>query len=180
MSDQLIGKVGIGAPAKIGGDSVPAAEKKGPSRFDAVQQEAAAEAQKPSLPPPVDSVSDAKRKELVSEVRRASEAHPAESPQRVWGAELQDAGTHLDRLKGRVERLPKSDLTAELKQRLESIDGQYQSTNKMMDQLQNMSDPRSLLKLQVEMYQITQNLEMVSKAVEQVNSGVKQIMQTQV
>ena len=93
---------------------------------------------------------------------------------------MKDAGTHLDRLKGRVERLPKSDLTAELKQRLESIDGQYQSTNKMMDKLQNMSDPRSLLKLQVEMYQITQNLEMVSKAVEQVNSGVKQIMQTQV
>ena len=91
-----------------------------------------------------------------------------------------DAGAPLDRLKGRVEKLPKSDLTAELQQRLQSIDGQYQSTNKMMDQLQNMSDPRSLLKLQVEMYQITQNLEMVSKAVEQVNSGVKQVMQTQV
>lgn len=180
MSDHLIGKVGTGVPAKIGGDSAPSAEKKGPSRFDAVQKEAATESQKASLPPAVNSVSDAKRKELVSEVRRASEAHPTESPQRVWGPELKDAGTHLDRLKGRVERLPKSELTAQLQQRLESIDGQYQSTNKMMGQLQDMTDPRSMLKLQVEMYQITQNLEMVSKAVEQVNSGVKQIMQTQV
>ncbi len=180
MSDPLIGKVGIGPSAKIGGDSTPAAEKKGPSRFDAVKQEAAAESKSASLPPAVNSVSDAKRKELVGEVRRASETHPAESPKRVWGAELQDAGTHLDRLKGRVDKLPKSDLTTELQQRLQSIDGQYQSTNKMMDQLQNMSDPRSMLKLQVEMYQITQNLEMVSKAVEQVNSGVKQILQTQV
>lgn len=176
----MIGKVGIGVPARVGGEGAPAVEKKGPSQFDAVQQEAAAEAGSPKLPPPVQAVSEAKRKELVSEVRRGSESNPSEPPRKVWGPELQDAGTQLDRLKGRVERLPKSDLTAELKQRLESIDGQYQSTNKMMDQLQNMSDPRSLLKLQVEMYQITQNLEMVSKAVEQVNSGVKQIMQTQV
>jgi hypothetical protein len=176
----MIGKVGTGAPARIGGESAPAAEKKGPSRFDAVQQKAAAESKPPTLPPQVNSVSDAKRKELVSEVRRATEAHPSEPPHRVWGPELKDAGAHLDRLKGRVDKLPKSDLTAELQQRLQSIDGQYQSTNKMMDQLQNMSDPRSLLKLQVEMYQITQNLEMVSKAVEQVNSGVKQVMQTQV
>jgi hypothetical protein len=36
------------------------------------------------------------------------------------------------------------------------------------------------MKVQMQMYQLTENLELMSKVVEQVTSGVKSILQTQV
>ena len=41
-------------------------------------------------------------------------------------------------------------------------------------------DPKSLLNVQVQFYQVAENMELLSKVVDQVSSGAKTVMQTQV
>lgn len=180
MAEAVIGKAAGASAAQIAPKEMPVeAGKKGPSNFDKVQDTVAEQQQaKQQLPPPVDKVSDAQRKELVGEVRRKMEANPAGSPAKVFGPELRDTGTQLEKLRRRVDSAPSA--SGAVESRLNQIESQYQQTTAALDKLPTMTDPRSLLKMQIEMYTMTQNIEIVSKAVEQMNSGVKTILQTQV
>jgi hypothetical protein len=67
-----------------------------------------------------------------------------------------------------------------LRDRLNSLDTQFQDSGKILDGMSNMSSPGDMLKFQMQMYQFSQNMELMSKTVEQVTSGAKQILQTQV
>jgi len=49
----------------------------------------------------------------------------------------------------------------------------------LLDSLKNTQNPQDLMKIQMQMYQLGENLELMSKVVEQVTSGVKSILQTQ-
>ena len=49
-----------------------------------------------------------------------------------------------------------------------------------MNSVKSSESPGDLMKVQMQMYQLTENLEMMSKVVEQVSSGVKSVLQTQV
>lgn len=178
MPDPVVGKAGS-AIAHIGPkEAAIEAEKKGPSKFDRVQGEiASGQEQASPMPPPVEGVSDAQRKELIGEVRRKMEANPAGDPKQVFGPEMKETETGVARLRHRVQQLPPS---SEVHGRLEQIEAQFRNAQSALDKLPDMTDPRSLLKMQIEMYTMSQNIELVSKAVEQVNSGVKTVMQTNV
>lgn len=63
---------------------------------------------------------------------------------------------------------------------LETIDGQFQRSNEMVHSLGDASTPGELLQMQSELYMMSQNVEILSKLVEQVSSGVKSIVQTQI
>ena len=60
------------------------------------------------------------------------------------------------------------------------MDSQFQSAGQMVNSLRGTESPGDLMKIQMQMYQLTENLELTSKVVEQVTSGVKSILQTQV
>jgi hypothetical protein len=62
---------------------------------------------------------------------------------------------------------------------LNLIEQQYQKSGDLIGRVKNM-DPQSLLKAQVQLYQLSENMELLSKVVEQMTSGVKTIMQTNV
>jgi hypothetical protein len=49
-----------------------------------------------------------------------------------------------------------------------------------MNSARSAENPGDLMKLQMQMYQLTENLELMSKVVEQVTSGMKTLLQTQV
>ncbi len=180
MADPVISKVGASATQAVPKEGLAETGKKGPSNFDKVQDTVAEQQQaQRQLPPPVENVSEAQRKNLVSEVRRKMEANPSGSPKAVFGPELRDTGVQLERLRRRADTVPGTSSSA-IQTRLGQIESQYQQTTAALDKLPGMTDPRSLLKMQIEMYTMTQNIELVSKAVEQMNSGVKTVMQTQV
>jgi hypothetical protein len=62
---------------------------------------------------------------------------------------------------------------------LTSIATQVQQTGQLINNMKD-TDPQSLLNVQMQMYQMSQNVEIMSKVVDQVNSGVKTVLQTQV
>jgi hypothetical protein len=79
----------------------------------------------------------------------------------------------------RVNSLPKTSAFDPIRSRLTSIDQQYKSAGQLVNSLKNADNPRDLMKIQMQMYQLTENLELMSKVVEQVTSGMKSVLQTQ-
>ncbi len=153
--------------------------KDGLSKFDAVKAQAQEKSAAPaSMPDPVSQVSNEQRRVLESDLRRKMQH--SRTPQEMFRPEMQQSRTQVDRLRARVERLPKSDATEMVKKRLSFIEDKFQASEKALNGLQKMDSPRDLLKLQMDMYMLTQNIEIVSKVVEQTTGGVKQVMQTQI
>ncbi|HBY59786.1 MAG TPA: hypothetical protein DEH78_08170 [Solibacterales bacterium] len=178
MPDPVTGKVISTALPAPPVDKAAEAGKKG--AFESVRAEVAEKAAQPNVPAPVRSVTEAERKQLISEVRRKAETDPSAAPKQVWGPDLEHAAVRIDKMRAGVGRLKDPAQAQSLGAHLQTIDEQFQKASSIMSRLPDMQDPRALLELQMEMYQMTQNLELVSKAVEQMNSGLKTVMQTQV
>ena len=180
MADPVIGKLGSLAIRNTGMEGNPAVEKQGPSKFDAVKDVAKAEkAEASTLPSAVEKISEPEKKQLVSEVRQRMETNPASSPREVYGPDMTQRSQQIGELRKKVDKLPKNEFSNNVTARLDQIDSQFRKAGEMLDKVTTMNDPRGLLQLQMQLYQVTQNVEIVSKAVEQVNSGVKQVLQTQ-
>lgn len=181
MGDPVVGKIGSAAIQSTLAEGNVALDKQSPSKFDAVQADAAAaKAEAAQLPPMLEQVPATDRQQLVSDVRQRMESSPAAAPREVYGPEMAQQSERLEGVRKRVSNLPKSDFSVSVTARLDQIDSQFRSAGSMLEKITSMNDPRSLLQLQMQLYQVSQNVEIVSKAVEQVNSGVKQVLQTQV
>ncbi len=181
MADPVVAKVGSAAIQGTLAEGNVALEKQGPSKFDAIQaQAAAAKPEAAELPALVEQVPEAERQQMIGEIRNRMESSPSAAPREVFGPEIAQQAERLESVRKRVAALPQEGLRSNVTARLEQIDSQFRQAGNMLDKISTMNDPRSLLQLQMQLYQVSQNVEIVSKAVEQVNSGVKQILQTQV
>jgi hypothetical protein len=98
----------------------------------------------------------------------------------MFTSRIRAAKSNITQLTKRVNALPKTPAFDPVRQRLASVDSQFQSAGQMVQGLRGTESPGDLMKIQMQMYQLTENLEIVSKVVEQVTSGVKSILQTQV
>ena len=154
-----------------------AEQKLQPSKFDQVRLQLE-NRQAVTLPPEVTQLSPQQRQQLAGDLRKRIER--ARSPKAIFRSDFNQTRECFTDVSRRVDQLPKTSAFEPLRNRLASIESQFNQTGKIIDGLGNITDPKDLLKLQMEMFQITQNLEIVSKVVDQVNSGVKQILQIQV
>jgi vacuolar-type H+-ATPase subunit I/STV1 len=152
--------------------------KVGKSKFDKVraslQDSQAAEVK---MPPEVQQVPQEKAKLLQAEL---SNRLKNTSAQHVFAADIKRVSGSLQQLTHRVSALPKTPALDPLRQRLASLDAQYQATGRLVSSVSGSSSPADLMKIQMQMYQLTENLELASKVVDQVTSGVKSVLQTQV
>ena len=151
------------------------------SKFDKVRvrlQEQQAEQVK--IPPEVKQVSLQQKKVLEADLTKRLGQPGATSPQKAFAVDMKRAKVQVDQLTSRVNALPKTPAFEPLRQRLTSIDSQFHSTGQLVHSLKGTESTGDLMKVQVQMYQLTENLELMSKVVEQVTSGVKSILQTQV
>ena len=152
--------------------------KVGESKFDKVRaglQDNQAAGVK--MPPEIRQVSAEQRKTLQTEL---SNRLKTSSPQQVFATHMKRATDSLQQLSSRVNALPKTSAFDPIRKRLASIDAQFQSTGRLVNSVKGTSNPAELMKIQMQMYQLSENLELASKVVEQVTSGVKSILQTQV
>ena len=156
-------------------------QKGQPSKFDKVRvQLQDQQAGSLQLPPEVTQVSMQQKKVLESQLRkRLAHAKPGDAPQ-MFKVDMQKARTGLNNLTQRVNALPKVPAFDALRNRLVKIESGFNETGKLVNGLGKADSPRDLLKVQMQMYQLTQNMELVSKVVEQVSGGIKSILQTQV
>ena len=175
-----ISKAGAGKVLDVsGGKDGTAAPKTAESKFDKVRaQMREKEAQQPDLPPEVKKVSLPQQNALRADM--SSRLAKGANPKQVLSADLKHTKQKLDSLTKRVNALPNSSALLPLRDRLLSIDTQFQNAGKLVNSIKGGESPQQLLNVQMSMYQLSENVELMSKAVEQVSSGMKSILQTQV
>jgi hypothetical protein len=153
--------------------------KTGESKFDKVRADLQdKDAQKVSLPPEVKQVPPEKVQALQADL--SSQLAKGSSPQQVLGVSMKRTKVGVDQLAKRVNALPRTPAFQPLRDRLLSIDNQFQSAGKLVNSINGGESPQQILKIQMSMYQLTENMELMSKVVDQVTSGTKSILQTQV
>lgn len=180
MVDPIISKVPAKPLDSVGGQGEGGLPKTGESKFDKVRARLQDEqADQVKLPPEVKQVSTQQKKVLEADLtKRLSQPGGVTSVQKTFAVDMKRAKLRVDQLTTRVNALPKTPAFEPLRQRLTSIDSQFQSAGNLVHSLKGTESPGELMKVQVQMYQLTENLELMSKVVEQATSGVKSLLQT--
>ena len=150
-----------------------------PSAFDLIQakisEKVAADLRLPPLaqakPQQVAAMENGLKKNLDR-----SDGRPATE---LFQVEMKDRKATLERVTQAVEKLPAQSTFNPIRQRLNVIEQQYQKSSDLVRGVKDM-DPKSLLKVQVQLYELSENIEVLAKVVDHVSSGVKTIMQTPV
>jgi hypothetical protein len=148
------------------------------SKFDKVRSRLQDEqAAKVDVPPEAKQVSLQQKKVLETQLSKRLETT---KPNQVFGPDMKRAKEGVAQLTTRVNALPKTPAFEPFRDRLTSIDNQFQQTGKLVNSIKGTESPQELMGIQTKLYQMSENLELMSKAIEQLTSGVKSILQTQV
>lgn len=179
MVDAIVSKALV-KPTGVEGKGSPGSEKTGASKFDKVRASLQEEnASQVKVPPEVNKISPEQRKVLQADLnKRLHGMSGPQSPREIFKTDMKRAKDGLQQLTKRVNSLPKTPAYEPLRQRLLSVDSQFQATGRLVNNTSGAS-PGELLKIQLQVYQMSENLELMSKVVEQVTSGMKTILQTQ-
>lgn len=179
MVDPILNKVPA-QPADMGLDQDGTTPlKAGDSKFDQVRTRLLDEqAGQVQIPPAINQVSSEQNEVLAAQLSTRLEQTKGTPVHKVFAADMKSAKENVDRLTKQVNALPQTSAFEPFRSRLALIDEQYRSAGQLVNSIKG-SDPADLMKIQVQMYQLTENLELMSKVVEQVTSGMKTLFQTQ-
>ena len=174
-----ISKAGAGKVLDVvGGQDKPPA-KTGESKFDRVRADVQdRDAQRVEIPPEVKQISMQKQKAMEKDL--TTRLQKGASPHQILDVNMKNAKVNVDQLTKRINALPKTPAFQPFRDRLASIDTQFKDAGKLMNSIKGGESPQQLLKIQMSMYQLTENVELMSKVVDQVTSGMKNVLQTQV
>ncbi len=94
-----------------------------------------------------------------------------------FGLQFDDARLRLSVLRDSIHGLNPNQRPADLLTRFSQVENQWKQIEAMLNSDHELSKGE-LLALQARMYQLTQNIEILSKVVDQVTGGIKTILQT--
>jgi hypothetical protein len=157
-----LASIGTGDPLQAGAG---VAKKAGPSRFDELSQKISGgpgtQATAPVQPQTVEANSPAN---LASSVNN----------------QLHTTGASLQRLNQRVQAASQTTDIGTLRTMVEQLSARFTNVGDSVRQIGVQSNPQKLLAMQAKIYQMSEDVELLSKMVDQATSGVKSILQTQV
>jgi len=180
MVDPIVGKA-VKSLDSVTDQGAASPAKTGESKFDKVRSRLQDEhAERTEMPPEVKQVSSEQHKALQTELSQRVEKMGTTSPTELFGPNMAQAKQGIEKLTNRVNALPKTPAFDRFRQRLTSLDAQYQQAGQLVNSIDGKQTPADLMKIQLQMYQLTENVELMSKVVEQMTSGMKNIFQTQV
>lgn len=130
--------------------------------------------------PPLKEVTPAEKKTIEHDLRKRIEGAGSQDPTRLFGPDMKDLKTRVDSATKRIEGLGKQEAAGGLRERLSAIEAQVNASESKLKNIPDTNNLRELLGMQTEMYKMSQNIELLSKAVDAATSGVKQTLQTQV
>jgi hypothetical protein len=130
--------------------------------------------------PPTKPVVPVEKKTIEHDLRKRIEAAGSQDPMRLFGADMKDLKMRVDTASKRIQSLGKQEAAGGLRDRLSSIEAQFNASESKLKNIPDNNNLRDLLGMQTEMYKMSQNIELLSKAVDAATSGVKQTLQTQV
>jgi CII-binding regulator of phage lambda lysogenization HflD len=153
--------------------------KVGPSKFDVIRsqitEKVAADVKLPAVAPPSSQQISSIQKELAQKLEQTN----ARSATEFFQGSMKNTRSGMDTLANAIGKLPPQSQFAPLRDRLNELEKQFQKSGNLIEGINDMN-PKSLLNVQMQLYQLSGNIELMSKVVDQVSSGVKTMLQTQV
>lgn len=178
MADIGIAKAGMQA-ATAAPTSQTAMQKTQPSKFDSIRLQLAERLQHDIHPPLTKQVSEQQAANLETTLRKRLSQTTSTNPSYVFAPELKTARANLTKLNVAVAKMPENKNSVSIRDSLSAIETMYQQSARLIGGSKGM-DLQSLLRIQSELYRMSENIDVLSKVVDQVTSGVKTIFQTQV
>ena len=154
-------------------------QKSGPSKFDRLRADLNQKfTEAMQLPPKVTNINDRQKELLQNDLRRKLAS--GQSLQDALGGDIKQLGTRIADLNRQVSAVPDAGAFTPIRERLKSIESEFNASAKLLTNPGSLDDPKRLLEMQMEVYQLAQNVEIMSKTVSEAASGAKTILQTQV
>jgi hypothetical protein len=178
MADISIAKAGMRAATAAQTNQL-GAQKTQPSKFDSIRSQLAEQLGNNLNLAATKQVSGQQATNLETALRQRLGQTTATNPAQFFGTDMRTARANLNRLNAAAAKLPENNTSGSIRQSLSAIESMYQQSARLIGGSKGM-DLQSLLKIQAELYQMSENINVLSKVVDQVTSGVKTIFQTQV
>ena len=140
---------------------VELAKKVGPSQFDELSQKVAGDPLTPLQPQTTEATSPANLASTVNNQLHVTEAS-------------------LQRLNHRVQAASQTTEVGTIRTLVEQLSVRFTNVGDSIRQVGVQQNPQNLLEMQAKIYQISEDVELLSKMVDQATSGVKTVLQTQV
>jgi hypothetical protein len=125
--------------------------------------------------PPADGRLEQMRAELMQRLAQLPQSDAANA----LLPELIDSRTRMKLLRDVVSRLDSGSASTNIKGRFTQVENEWFELEKVLRSGQDLSQGE-LLSLQARLYQVSQHIEVLSKVVDQITSGVKTILHTNV
>jgi hypothetical protein len=155
------------------------AHKTAPSKFDRLRADLNQQFMSAGqLSPKVVSITDQQKQMLSNDLQRKLAS--GKSPQEIVGDQMNQLRGGITNVRRQVSAVPDVTAFATLRERLKSIESDFNASAKLLDGNVSLNDHGKLLEMQMQMYKMTENVEVLSRTVSEVGSGVKTILQTQV
>jgi hypothetical protein len=175
MADVMITKAAL-TPGNAGPSQTANA---GPSKFDVIKsqitQQVAADVKVPAGAPPFAQLNSSIETGLKQQLAKV-DSRSAMDPLRRG---MKNTRVEMDKPAGTVGSLPPQSSFSPFRERLNVLEQQFQKSGDLIQGMSDM-DPKSLLNVQMQLYQLSGNIELMSKLVDQASSGVKTMLQVQV
>jgi len=92
---------------------------------------------------------------------------------------MKSTGVEMNKPAASAGNLAPQNSFSPFRERLNVLEQQFQKSGDLIQGMSDM-DPKSLLNVQMQLYQLSGNIELMSKLVDQASSGVKTMLQVQV
>jgi len=113
------------------------------------------------------------RKHMEHELRVRIERAGNQKPEVLFGGDLDKIGTKIDAMQAKR-------VSPSIRAELEKVEARYHASQAKLEQIPETNNLRDLLKMQTEIYEMGESVELLSKVIESAVSGVKQTLQMQV
>lgn len=120
------------------------------------------------------------RKRLEVEFKNRLEQVRRRDLGEIFKADLQDSKERVEAIRRGLAAQPPSPALEPVKDRLLQVENQYLESGRLLRGLGKLDSPQDYLKMQLEMYRLTQNVELLSKIAGEAVSGVNKVLSTQV
>jgi hypothetical protein len=174
MADLRVAKV-----VNPAGAAVAQLPKAAPSKFDLVRSQIAQKVAAAIKLPPMAQPSAPQVASIESGLKQQLTVTNARSAADFFQPGLQNTRLQMDKLTQAVGKLQPQQASSPLTDGLKALEQQFQDSGNLIQKMTDM-DPKSLLNVQLQLYQLSENIGLMSKLVEQTSSGMKTVMQTQV
>lgn len=155
--------------------------KVGPSKFDEIRAKLEQPASSSRRINQTSAQTSAQEgKSLEADLKRQLEQVRQRDLSEIFKADLQESKKKVDAIRKELAAKPPSEALEPVKDRLLQIENQFLESGKLLRGLGKLDSPQDYLKMQVEMYRLTQNVELLSKIAGEAASGVNKVLSTQV